>query len=85
MPIIPEKNPISMIAYYLGIFSLIPCLGAVLSLPAIICGIIGMVNANKEPQVGGKGHALTGLLLGLFGQPIIGGILYVVMQATSGP
>jgi len=85
MPVIPEKNPISMIAYYLGIFSLIPCLGAVLSLPAIICGIIGMVNANKQPEVGGQGHALTGLLLGLFGQAIIGGILYAVMLAMSGP
>jgi hypothetical protein len=70
MPIIPEKNPISMIAYYLGIFSLIPCLGAVLSLPAIICGIIGMVNANKQPEIGGKGHAITGIVLGIVGQVV---------------
>ncbi|MEQ8785324.1 MAG: DUF4190 domain-containing protein [Pirellulaceae bacterium] len=68
MPIIPANNPISMIAYYLGIFSVIPCLGAVLSLPAIVCGVIGLVNANKDPQVGGKGHAIAGILLGILGQ-----------------
>ena len=68
MPLIPTGNPMALVGYYLGVGSLIPCLGAILSLPAIICGILGVVKANSTPQAGGMGHAITAIVLGLFGQ-----------------
>ena len=68
MPLIPTGNPMALVGYYLGVASLIPVLGAVLSLPAVICGIIGAVKANSNPQAGGMGHAITAIVLGLFGQ-----------------
>ena len=34
--IIPYKNGPALMAYYLGIFSLIPCLGLVLAIPAFV-------------------------------------------------
>ena len=67
MAVIPSQNPIALVAYYLGILSLVPFLGFVLGLPALICGIVG-----------GKGHAWTGIVLGVLG-PFIGiGILILL-------
>jgi hypothetical protein len=82
MPLIPTGNPMALVGYYLGVGSLIPCLGAVLSLPAIICGIIGAVKANANPQVGGMGHAITAIVLGLFGQ-LVWGALYMILVAAG--
>lgn len=54
MPLIPRDNPTALVGYYLGVGSLIPGLGLVLSLPALICGIIGVVKALSNPEVGGE-------------------------------
>ena len=59
MAVIPGRNPVALIAYYL------------LGLPAIICGIIGIVNFNANPEIAGKGHAISGIVLGLLG-PFVG-------------
>lgn len=83
MPLIPGQNPLAMIAYYLGIFSLIPFFGCALGLPALICGIIGMVKANANPEIGGKGHALTGIVLGVVGPFVVLGALWGVSILTS--
>src|SRR5438552_694245 len=40
--VIPYKNPHALIAYYLGIFGLIPFIGILLAIPAFILGIIGL-------------------------------------------
>ena len=67
MALIPAKNPSALIGYYLGVGSLIPLLGFVLALPALICGIIGVVKSNSNPEVGGKGHAITAIVLSIVG------------------
>lgn len=67
MALVPTKNPMALIGYYLGVGSLIPVLGLVLALPALICGVIGIVKANANPQVGGMGHAITAVVLSIAG------------------
>jgi uncharacterized protein YqgC (DUF456 family) len=70
MAIIPTRNPTSIAGYYLGVFSLIPVLGLILTLPAFICGIIAIQKVSANPEVAGKGHAITAIVLSLV-QPII--------------
>ncbi|MSR32711.1 MAG: hypothetical protein EXR99_14525 [Gemmataceae bacterium] len=63
--IIPYKNPTALTGYYLGVFSLMPCLGLILVIPAIILGIMGLVKSNKNPQARGTVHAIVAIVLGL--------------------
>ena len=70
MAIIPTRNPTSIAGYYLGVFSLIPVLGLILTIPAFICGIIAVQKAMANPKVAGKGHAITAIILSVV-QPII--------------
>ncbi len=60
--LIPMKNPPSLVAYYCGIFGLIPCFTVVLGPVALIAGIIGLRKA-REREVGFT-HALTGVIIG---------------------
>jgi hypothetical protein len=62
--LIPYKNSRALWAYYLGIFSLIPFLGIPLGIAALILGVKGLKNAELHPEVRGKVHAWTGIILG---------------------
>lgn len=62
--IIPYKNPQALIAYYLGIFGLIPFIGLLLAIPAFILGIIGLRKRKKNPIIKGSVHAWIGIILG---------------------
>lgn len=62
--LIPYRNAPALIAYYLGVFSLIPCVGFFLGFGAIILGIIGLKQAGKHPEAKGKVHAWVGIILG---------------------
>ncbi len=62
--LIPYKNPMGLIAYYLGVFAVIPCVGLLLGPAALIVGIMGIRYRNKHPTAGGLGHAITGVVLG---------------------
>jgi hypothetical protein len=62
--IIPYKNPKALAAYYLAVFSLIPCLGGLLGLAALILGFLGLSAASAHPEAKGKAHAWVGILLG---------------------
>ena len=85
MALIPTQNPAALIGYYLGVFSLIPCLGLALGIPAVVCGIIGLSKANATPAIGGKGHAITALVLGAITTLLWGGavIVFVVAGASA--
>jgi hypothetical protein len=61
---IPYKNPLALIAYYVGVFAFIPCVGLLLGPAALIVGIMGIRYRNKHPTAGGLGHAITGVVLG---------------------
>ncbi len=58
--IIPTSNPPALIAYYLGVFSVLCPLAPF----ALVLGIIGLNRIKKDPTLPGKGHAITGIVLG---------------------
>jgi len=62
--VIPYKNPAALIAYYCGIFSIIPCFGVLLGIPAVVLGIVGLVQRRKNPVIKGAVHAWIGIILG---------------------
>ena len=67
MPLIPTGNPPALIGYYLGVASLIPLVGILTGLPAIILGGVGISKAQANSSAGGMGHAITAIVLGLIG------------------
>jgi len=62
--LIPYRNPPALISYYLGVFSLIPFLGLLPAVPALVLGIVGLVLHAKNPKVKGLVHAWVGIALG---------------------
>jgi hypothetical protein len=75
LAIIPTHNPAALIAYYLGVACFIPLVGFVLAVPAIVCGIVGIWKAIKEPKARGLGHALAGIICG-----VAGPLLWIVLS-----
>lgn len=66
--IIPYKNICALIAYYLGVFSVIPFLGMPLGIAAFILGILALRFRRRNPAAGGVVHAWIGIVIGgLFG------------------
>ena len=76
--IIPYKNVPALVGYYMGVFSLIPCLGAILSIVAIILGIVGLSKAKQNS--GGSAHAVTAIILG--GISLLGHIALTIFFAV---
>jgi hypothetical protein len=62
--LIPYKNPPALTAYYLGVFSLIPLIGLILGVAAVIMGVLGLRKRKALPQCRGGGHAWAGIILG---------------------
>jgi hypothetical protein len=62
--LVPTGNPKALLAYYCGIFGLIPLLGLILGPLALVFGIQGKAYANRRVRAGGGGHAVAGLILG---------------------
>lgn len=77
------KNGKALISYYLGIFSLIPCLAIPMGITAIVFGILGLGYANKNPHAKGKAHAWVGIICGsVF--VLINLIVIVLMVVAAG-
>jgi WD40 repeat protein len=62
--IIPYKNGRALAAYYLGVFSLIPCVGLLLGPAGLILGILGLRYVKAHPTAKGTGHAIAGIIMG---------------------
>lgn len=78
--VVPYRNGAALIAYYLGVFGLIPILGFVFGPAAIILGVIGLVKARKNPQAHGTGHAIAGIVLGVI-DPFLWIVLFYFMRS----
>jgi hypothetical protein len=66
--LIPTHNPAALSAYYLGVFSLIPCVGIALGIAAFFLGLKGLRHAKQHPEAKGATHAWIGIVAGgLFG------------------
>lgn len=84
--VIPYKNPHALIAYYLGLFSLLPLLGLFLAIPAFVLGIIGLKKRNANPAIKGSVHAWIGIVMGglftlIWGGSILLAIVGAIMSA----
>jgi hypothetical protein len=62
--VIPYKNPKALIAYYCGVFSLMPCLGIVPGITGVVLGILGLKHRALHPETKGSVHAWIGIVLG---------------------
>ena len=81
---IPDKNPSALTAYYLGIFSIIPCLAIPMGLAAVVLGLRGLALVKERPEVRGRTHAWVGIISGgLFGLINIIGLIAVVVTALA--
>ena len=66
--LIPSGNGPALAAYYLGLFSLFPCLGFPLGVAAVVFGQRGLRNVRENPAVSGGVHAWIGIICGsIFG------------------
>jgi len=62
-----KKNSAATTSLVLGIIGVVTGLfliGSILGIIAIIFGIIALVRAGKSPEIGGKGKAIAGIILG---------------------
>ena len=57
MAVVPTRNRPALIGYYLAIVSVVPHV-AVLSIPAVLLGVMGLLAAKKAGQ--GRGHVHGG-------------------------
>lgn len=81
--VIPYKNPCALIAYYMGIGALIPCLGIPLGALAFILGLIGLFIRYKNPAVKGSLHAWIGVIVGSLSIVIQIGITVYFLMTDS--
>jgi hypothetical protein len=73
----PRTDGISIAAMVCGILSFfVPVLGLVLAILAIIFGGVGLGRTNRNPELKGRGMAITGLVLGIVG------MLFVILVLT---
>ncbi len=77
--LIPYTNPPALIAYYCGIFSLIPGIGALIGIAAFVLGIIGFVRYRRRPEIKGAVHAWVGIIMGaVFTLVWTGGLAWMI-------
>lgn len=82
--LIPDKNPSALTSYYLGIFSIIPCVGLPMGIAAVVLGLRGMNLVKQHPEVRGRTHALVGIIAGgLFGLINLGILIAIIASALS--
>jgi hypothetical protein len=73
--LIPYKNAPALIAYYLAVFSLIPCFGLPLGIGAVAMGVMGLRKRKENPAISGTAHAWIGIVLGGLMTLVWGGLL----------
>lgn len=86
--VIPYKNMPALLAYYFGLFSLLPCFGLFLAIPAFVLGIMGLRKRKQNPAVKGSAHAWIGIVMGGLMTLIWGGlgllaIIGMIAEANS--
>jgi hypothetical protein len=73
--VIPYKNPHALIAYYLGIISLLPLIGIPFGVASVILGFMGLSRRKKNPVIKGSVHAWIGIVCGMLSLLCGGGLL----------
>ena len=82
--LIPTKNGNALTSYYLGIFSIIPCLAIPMGIAAVVLGLRGLKLYKEHPEVRGRTHAWVGIVtgglfalinVGLAGAAVVAGVM----------
>ena len=74
------RSGMAIVAGYLAIVSIFLCLPAPL---ALITGILGLRDIKQNPEKGGKGRALFGVIVGGIGTlGIVGWVLMMILGAA---
>lgn len=81
--VIPYRNAPALIGYYLAVFSLIPLVGAVLGMAAVILGAIGLRQRARNPQIKGMAHALIALVGGGIMTLVWGAVVLLIIIAAA--
>lgn len=79
---IPYKNVPALISYYLGILSLLPFIGILPGIPALILGIMGLMKRARDPRARGSVHAWIGIVLGGGATLLWGGLLLLFVVGS---
>lgn len=83
--LIPTKNPPALIGYYLGCFSVIPCLMPFLGPAAIVYGMKGLRAAKSNSNLPGAGHAVTAIALGALSTLVfVAAAIVMIVAAATG-
>jgi hypothetical protein len=80
--IIPYKNPPALMAYYAGVFSIIPFFGFFIGIAALCLGIAGLKKRKQTPIIRGAVHAWIGIVCGSLS--IAGHLLVVILLVLAG-
>ncbi len=84
-----HTNGMAIAGFVLGLLSIICCfIGPVFFILGLIFSIIALVQINRHPVQGGKGLAIAGIVLSIFGFLLFGfwmlmGALGSIMQEVS--
>ena len=78
--LVPYKNPLALLAYYCGIFSLIPAVGLVLGPVSVLLGVLGFRYGMRNPRAKGTGHAVAGIVFGVLFFVINVAVCYYVVR-----
>jgi hypothetical protein len=79
--IIPYKNPRALASYYMSFFTLIPVIGIIIGLAAIILGVLGLRYTGAHRKAKGTAHSLIGICLSticIVANPFISYMLYQI-------
>ena len=81
--LIPYRNGPALASYYLGVFSIVPAVGLLLSVPAVVLGALGIRKYCRRPECKGLVHAIVGLVLGVvFGLAQIAVVALILRDAA---
>lgn len=75
--LLPVGRPATAIAAgYLALFSILPLIGLLPGVAAIICGVVALRSIRENPELSGKGRAWFGIIMG--GLTTVATILLVI-------
>jgi len=79
--LIPYKNPKALIAYYLGLLSGLPLVGLPIGVAALVLGIMGLRDRDRNPIIKGSIHAGIGIGCGGF-FAVFWTLIFILMIAS---
>lgn len=82
--IIPTSNPPSLVSYYCGVFSLTVCFAPILAPISIIFAVKALNRIKADPNLKGRGHAITGIVLSSIGLVLfVAGLLLLFTSSRT--